>query len=74
MAITRSAASLTSMPLPMARLPRRHSARRTGQGFGRRCGFVAETPEPATPALGQDLKLFLTTFAAGFLFVSVFIG
>ena len=62
------------MPLPIARLPRRHSARRAGPGFGRRRLFVAETPEPSAPAVGQDLKLFLTTFAAGFLFVSVFIG
>ena len=42
-------------------------------GFGRRstplAGEVAET----APALSDDVKLFATTFAAGFLFVSMLI-
>ncbi len=52
---------------------------RTGLGIDRRqCGprFVVEAPLAAVAApesgLQQDLKLFGVTFAAGFLFVSIF--
>jgi hypothetical protein len=41
--------------------------------FGRRRVAVAAAA-PVQPALGDDLKLFALTFAAGFLFVSILIG
>ncbi len=31
-------------------------------------------PVPASTGLSDDFKLFLTTFAAGFVFVSIFFG
>ena len=42
--------------------------------FGR--GRVRELAEPgkARPSLNADLKLFATTFLAGFVFVSILIG
>ena len=40
--------------------------------FGRRLPRLGDG-EAASPALVDDLKLFGTTFAIGFLFVSVFI-
>ena len=36
--------------------------------------FHVEAPEMSAPALGGDLRLFTITFAAGFLFVSVFLA
>jgi hypothetical protein len=74
MAMIRPVAALDSMPLRIARPSRRRGARFDRRGFGTRPVFPAEMPEPRAPALGHDLELFLTTFAAGFLFVSVFIG
>ena len=44
------------------------------RGFGRRRPFVVETGAAPTPALSDDIKLFATTYAAGFLFVSVFLA
>ena len=41
--------------------------------FGRRSPVVLAA-EKAAPTLGDDLKLFATTFFAGFLFVSILIG
>jgi hypothetical protein len=41
--------------------------------FGRRALAVA-VAAPRQSALGDDLKLFALTFAAGFLFVSILIG
>jgi len=45
------------------------------RGFGRK---FPELPAPAEPArassLGSDLRLFAATFAAGFLFVTIFIA
>jgi hypothetical protein len=41
--------------------------------FGRRSSEGAQTPIEER-ALGEDLKLFGMTFAAGFLFVSILIG
>jgi hypothetical protein len=43
------------------------------------CGRIwdvapAEPAEPAARHVGDDLKLFVTTFAAGFIFVSVFLA
>jgi hypothetical protein len=42
--------------------------------FGRRFpGFILGRPEEPNWAISDDLKLFASTFAAGFLFVSVLI-
>jgi hypothetical protein len=43
--------------------------------FGRRrIAEAAPAKAAVTSSLGQDVKLFATTFAAGFLFVAVLIG
>ena len=44
------------------------------KSFGR--GRVRELSgsEPVAPAMGSELKLFATTFLAGFLFVSILIA
>lgn len=45
--------------------------------FGRgpaRVGEVHQAAKPLLPALSEDVKLFATTFLAGFLFVSIVIG
>jgi len=55
--------------MQLARPPIAIDPRRFGRGIARTC---AESS--ATPALSNDLKLFTTTFAAGFLFVSVFLA
>lgn len=44
--------------------------RQFGRGPRRDLGAAAV----AAPAIGNDLKLFATTFAAGFLFVSVLLA
>ena len=41
--------------------------------FGRRLPMAAAIPVPAS-GLGEDLRLFAVTFAAGFLFVSILIA
>jgi hypothetical protein len=57
-----------------ARAWRRRAARVRRTPFGR--GLVRElsAPAPAKPFFTDDLKLFATTFAAGFLVVSILIG
>ncbi len=42
--------------------------------FGRRSISRPEAQEVRSSALGDDLRLFAATFAAGFLFVTVLIG
>lgn len=43
--------------------------------FGRGRRFAsAPAAASATPAIGADLKLFATTFLAGFVFVAVFLA
>jgi hypothetical protein len=42
--------------------------------FGRRRVTREAAPVAASAALGSDLKLFASTFAAGFVFVSVFLA
>lgn len=45
------------------------------RGFGRGPMWTTEAiPEPPAIALSDDLRLFATTFAAGFLFVSLLIA
>jgi hypothetical protein len=41
--------------------------------FGRRTLVLTDGPEYSAPALSDDVRLFATTFAVGFLFVSVLI-
>ena len=43
--------------------------------FGRRVQVAPDIAAEARPAsIGEDLRLFAMTFAAGFLFVSIFLG
>ena len=42
--------------------------------FGRRQPFAGEAVAMPQPAIGEDLKLFAATYAAGFLFVSIFLA
>lgn len=43
--------------------------------FGKgRAREIDEVPRPSEAVLSEDLKLFATTFIAGFLFVSMMIG
>lgn len=42
--------------------------------FGRAPAPFAEAQPTRTATLGDDLRLFAITFAAGFLFVSILIG
>lgn len=42
--------------------------------FGRGPARQVETPGTKPACLSEDLKLFATTFVAGFLFVSILIG
>ena len=42
--------------------------------FGRGPARDVAAPKEPAPALSEDLKLFATTFVAGFLFVSILIG
>jgi len=42
--------------------------------FGRALGSSTEAPPTRSATLGDDLRLFAITFAAGFLFVSILIG
>ena len=42
--------------------------------FGRAPVRVPEAAEPQSWAIAADFKLFIATFAAGFLFVSILIG
>ena len=42
--------------------------------FGRAPARILAVPVEASFKIGDDLKLFATTFAAGFVFVSILIG
>ena len=53
---------------------RRRSARFRWRRFGRRAGFTMPPQPKASAAISNNVRLFATTFAAGFLFVSVLIG
>jgi hypothetical protein len=44
------------------------------RAFGRRHPFVDGGEAVAAPAIGDDLKLFAATYAAGFLFVTLFLA
>lgn len=43
-------------------------------GRGRALVLAAPAPQPLLGGLSDDLKLFATTFLAGFIFVSVFLA
>ncbi|MCL6684570.1 hypothetical protein [Sphingomonas alba] len=42
--------------------------------FGRRQPFVMEAVAAPSPALSDDMKLFLMTYLGGFLIVSIFLA
>ena len=42
--------------------------------FGRGPRFVSASATAGAPAIGADLRLFATTFLAGFVFVAVFLA
>ena len=44
------------------------------RGFGRRQPFVGAAVAAPAPALRDDLKLFATTYVAGFAFVLMFLA
>ncbi|MEA3068311.1 MAG: hypothetical protein QOK41_1718 [Sphingomonadales bacterium] len=52
----------------------RHASVSRSRRFGRGPARVLAVPAAAAPGLFDDLKLFATTFLAGFLFVSILIG
>jgi hypothetical protein len=43
-------------------------------GRGRALVLATPMPEPSFAAISDDLKLFATTFLAGFIFISVFLA
>jgi hypothetical protein len=43
------------------------------RNFGRRQPFLAEDETCAAPAISDDVKLFATTYAAGFMLVWLFL-
>ena len=51
----------------------RHLTPRT-RSFGRRRPFAIDCAAVAAPAISDDVKLFAATYAAGFLFVSIFLA
>ena len=53
---------------------RRPPARSRRRRFGRRAPFTAHRPPARPRPVSDDLRLFASTFAAGFLFVAVLIG
>jgi len=55
---------------PGRRVPPRLRRRR----FGRRVPFLLGPPPAGPSAISDDVRLFASTFAAGFLFVAVLIG
>ena len=59
----------TALTIPMT-TPRLHIAQRS---FGRGRPFLAEAATAPAPAISDDVKLFATTYAAGFLFVWLYL-
>lgn len=55
--------SMTARPLPQRSL-----------SFGRRQPFAGAAAAPAPSALGDNMRLFAATYAAGFLFVTLFLA
>lgn len=53
---------------------RRRATRLQAVPFGRAQAREILIPEAKTAKISDDVKLFATTFAAGFLVVSIFIG
>ena len=54
---------------PQPRVPRRDPRR-----FGRRGVATLEESQPAKRSRSEEIRLFAMTFAAGFIFMSVFIA
>jgi hypothetical protein len=57
-----------------ARAWRRRAPRAQRRVFGRGPLREVSRPQPAAAKISDDVKLFATTFAAGFVIVSIFIG
>jgi len=53
---------------------RLHAAAQPIRSFGRRAPFSSPAAECRTSGAGDDLRLFAWTFAAGFVFVSVYLA
>ena len=47
---------------------------RDHRSFGRRQPVAAAMPAPPAAGIGEDVRLFLWTFAAGFMAVSIFLA
>ena len=61
--------------VPLRRRSRlRRAVRFQRRRFGRRRAFTVAGPAAQRTRMSDDLRLFASTFAAGFLFVSVLIG
>ena len=56
------------------RVGRRRPVRFHSRRFGRRAPFTVEPKPEPKKAISDDLRLFATTFAGGFLFVSVLLA
>jgi hypothetical protein len=74
MAVIRPVASLESLVIRPTRASPRRASFLVGRQFGARACVAPVDPPVATTGLGDDLRLFAVTFAAGFLFVSILIG
>jgi hypothetical protein len=56
------------------RISRRRPARYRSQRFGRRAPFTVAPQPLRARAISDDMRLFATTFAGGFLFVSILLA
>jgi len=74
MAHARSAIALEPFGHLHARTPPRRAVRVDPRLFGRGQTRLLETETKPPWRLSDDARLFATTFAAGFLFVSIFIA
>ena len=63
-------------PVAHARMWRLNAGRPDPRRFGRATLIRSQepAPEPRVSTLGPDIKLFLMTFLAGFLFVSILLA
>jgi hypothetical protein len=77
MAQRRSAIATNGFPSAPARCPRRHSKRLDPRRFGRGRIRVFEDPQPQQQhgwRLSDDLRLFASSFVAGFVFVAIMVA
>ena len=78
MGIMAPAASPAAIPRRRPARPRRgvrfQQRRIRRRRFGRRRAFTAAVPAPRPARMSDNVRLFASTFAAGFLFVAMLIG